>query len=146
MIVRIEDPWVIDNVLTTVGPKASRQRPRGGRRAGARPIGGCLTASDYSMTPPQVPPTTVLRRARPEPPAASGKVHARDDQRDTNMATKSNPARGARHQEWLEPLEACRAQSLRLKAYAEQAGLEVQRLYHWRWRLKAHGLRADTCQ
>ena len=93
-------------------PKASRQRPRGGRRAGARPIGGCLTASDYSMTPPQVPPTTVLRRARPEPPAASGKVHARDDQRDTNMATKSNPARGARHQEWLEPLEACPAQSL----------------------------------
>ena len=59
------------------------------------------------------------------------------------MPTKSNPAQTARQQEWLEHREACRARGLSLKAYAEQAGLDVQRLYHWRRRLKAHGLLAD---
>ena len=59
------------------------------------------------------------------------------------MATKSNPAQAARQREWLEHLEACRAQGLSVKAYAEQAGLEVRRLYQWRRRLRARGVLAD---
>jgi predicted transcriptional regulator len=42
--------------------------------------------------------------------------------------------------EWLEHVQACRARGLSLKAYAEQAGLDVQRLYRWHRRLKQLGL------
>jgi hypothetical protein len=35
--------------------------------------------------------------------------------------------------------KACRARGLSLKAYAEQAGLDVQRLYRWHRRLKQLG-------
>jgi hypothetical protein len=41
--------------------------------------------------------------------------------------------------EWLEHVQACRARGLSLKAYAEQAGLDVQRLYRWHRRLKQLG-------
>ena len=70
-------------------------------------------------------------------------VHSQDEQREMNLPTKSDQARTARPQEWLKHVRCCRAEGLSLKAYAEQAGLEVQRLYHWRRRLKARGLLAD---
>ena len=57
-----------------------------------------------------------------------------------NKPTKSNPARTARQPEWLEHVRTCWAQGLSLKAYAEHAGLDVQRLDDWHRRLKALGL------
>jgi hypothetical protein len=45
-----------------------------------------------------------------------------------------------RQREWLEHGQACRARGLSLKRYAEQAGLDVPRLYGWHRRLKQLGL------
>lgn len=55
------------------------------------------------------------------------------------MATISKRAPTERQREWLEHVQTCRAEGLSLKAYSEQAGLDVQRLYHWHRRLKLLG-------
>ena len=55
------------------------------------------------------------------------------------MSTRFNRTPTKRQHEWLEHLRNCRAQGLSLKAYAEQAGLDVQRLYRWHRRLKRLG-------
>ncbi len=60
------------------------------------------------------------------------------------MPTMSNRAPTARQGEWLEHVQTCRARGLSLKAYAEQAGLDVQRLYQWHRRLKLRGFIADA--
>jgi len=55
------------------------------------------------------------------------------------MATISKRGPTERQREWLEHVQTCRARGLSLKAYAEQAGLDLQRLYHWHRRLKLLG-------
>ena len=55
------------------------------------------------------------------------------------MARRIEHTLTERQREWLEHVQACRARGLHLKAYAEQAGLDVQRLYRWHRRLKQLG-------
>lgn len=60
------------------------------------------------------------------------------------MPKRSNCTLTERQREWLEHVQACRAEGLSLKAYAEQAGLDVQQLYRWHRRLKLLGFIGGT--
>jgi hypothetical protein len=60
------------------------------------------------------------------------------------MPMRTNRTPTERQREWMEHVQTCRAQGLSLKAYADGAGLDVQRLYRWHRRLKQLGLIGGT--